>query len=316
MSNILVTAIGSFSAETVINNLHKANHNVVGMDIYPKEWVANSLLVDEFYQSPYATDESNYIDALLKVCAKEEIEYIMPLTDVEVDVINANRSLFKNVIVCLPKEETINTCRNKYDLYNYLLKEGIDCLIPTQRIEADMSEWNQFPAVIKPMGGRSSEGLYYVKNNSELLSRMQNESLDNYIIQPKIDGMVLTVDVLRADGFFTATPRMELLRTKNGAGTTVRVFKDDKLMKIVKQIADALDIKGCVNFEFIKMDDGEYKFLECNPRFSAGVAFSCLAGYDYVTNHYNCHSHGKLDEKTDIKEMTIARKYTEYIMDM
>lgn len=316
MSNILVTAIGSFSAETVINNLHKANHKVVGMDIYKKEWIANSLLVDVFYQSPYATDESNYIDALLEVCKEEMIEYIMPLTDVEVDVINANRALFKDVTVCLPKEETINVCRNKYDLYNFLLKEGVDCLIPTQKIESDMSGWNQFPAVIKPMGGRSSEGLYFVKNSSELLSRMENDELDNYIIQPKIDGMVLTVDVLRTEEFFTATPRMELLRTKNGAGTTVRVFKDDKLMHMVKQIADALDIKGCVNFEFIKMDDGEYKFLECNPRFSAGVVFSCMAGYDYVTNHFNCHSQKMLEEKTDIKEMTIARKYAEYIMDV
>ena len=316
MSNILVTAIGSFSAETVINNLHKANHKIVGMDIYPKEWVANSLIVDVFYQSPYATDESRYVDSLLKICKDEMIDYIMPLTDVEVDVINEKRALFEDVIICLPKEETINVCRDKYKLYNFLLDKGVECLIPTQKVEADMRDWNQFPAVVKPMGGRSSEGLYYVKNSDELFTHIKNDGLNDYIIQPKIEGMVLTVDVLRSEEFFTATPRMELLRTKNGAGTTVRVFKDDKLIQTVKQIAEALDIKGCVNFEFIKMNDGEYKFLECNPRFSAGVAFSCLAGYDYVTNHYNCHSQKKIDDKTDIREMTVARKYAEYVMDV
>lgn len=314
MSNILVTAIGSFSAEIVINNLHKKDHRIIGMDIYNKEWVANSLLVDVFYQSPYATDEEKYIDAMLEICKKENVEYIMPLTDVEVDVINANRASFEDVIICLPKEDTINVCRNKYDLYNYLLQNGLDCLILTQKVVEEMSQWNLFPAVIKPMGGRSSEGLYRVKNRKELLAHMQNEDLENYIIQPQIDGTVLTVDVLRADEFLMATSRLELLRTKNGAGTTVRVFKDEKLIHIVEKIAEALDIKGCVNFEFIKTEDGEYKFLECNPRFSAGVAFSCMAGYDYVTNHFNCHGKRTVDEKSEVKEMIIARKYAEYIM--
>lgn len=314
MSNILVTAIGSFSAEVVINNLHASGHKIIATDIYKREWVANSLLADVFYQCPYATKEEEYISFLLKVCEEENVEYIMPLTDVEVDVISKNREKFSDYIVCLPKTEVLNICRNKYKLYEFLLDNGVDCLIPTNKVDNNISDWNHFPAVIKPAGGRSSEGLYFVKDNQELQSHVQNKSLVDYIIQPKIEGKVITVDVLRNEDFFMAIPRIELLRTINGAGTTVNVFNDEKLISIVKKIADVLGIKGCVNFEFIVMDNGDYRFLECNPRFSAGVAFSCLAGYDFINNHYNCYSNLPLEAGKEIKEMIISRKYQEFVM--
>ena len=49
---ILVTAIESAAGEAVINNLLVYNHYLVGSEIYNKEWIANSLLVDAFYKIP------------------------------------------------------------------------------------------------------------------------------------------------------------------------------------------------------------------------------------------------------------------------
>lgn len=73
MNNVLVTAIGSFSADIVIKNLRESGNKIIGCDIYPADWVANSLFVDRFYQSPYATDETAYIDYLSRLCMEENI---------------------------------------------------------------------------------------------------------------------------------------------------------------------------------------------------------------------------------------------------
>ena len=80
---------------------------------------------------------------------------------------------------------------------------------------------------------------------------------------------VVTVDVVRdrADNC-VAVARKELLRTLNGAGTSVHVFHDEELEQKSKDLARLLKITGCVNFEFILDKDGNYHFLECNPRFS------------------------------------------------
>ena len=46
---VIVTAIGSFSAQNVISACHAAGMRVVGCDIYPAEWVVNSQDVEVFY---------------------------------------------------------------------------------------------------------------------------------------------------------------------------------------------------------------------------------------------------------------------------
>ena len=297
----------------MIRNLTGAGYKIVGCDIYEKDWVANSLDVDRFYQSPYATCQEKYIEFIKEVCIKEEIEYVVPLTDVEVDVLNKNRSQLDGIKICISGEQTIRVCRDKYNLYNYLKEAGISCLIPTILLsEADV-ENIEVPSVIKPRDGRSSQGLNYFESKENLVRFMNESETENYVFQPKIEGSVVTVDIVRNKDFFMATPRLELLRTLNGAGTSVRVFQDKNLIDIAREIADILNIHGCVNFEFIKSIDGEYRFLECNPRFSGGVAFSCLAGYDYIVNHIRCFTEEMMDEVSEIQKMTVARKYVEKI---
>lgn len=77
-----------------------------------------------------------------------------------------------------------------------------------------------------------------------------------------------------------------------------------------------MGIRGCVNMEFIEADRdaGAYYFLECNPRFAGGVAFSGAAGYDMAEAHIRCFTGEKLDEMSVTGEQYIARRYTEYHM--
>lgn len=310
MSNILITAIGSFSADIVIKNLKEKGHRIVGIDIYPREWVANSLQVDMFYQSPYASDRENYTAFINKLCKKEMIDYVIPLTDVEVDALAD--TILGQGILCLSSEKTIGICRDKYRLYQVLKEREVPCLISTRLFRLQDAEDYSYPLVLKPRNGRSSQGLHYVKNRMELNFLCESEYLDDFVVQPKKDGRIVTVDILRQGEFFMATPRVELLRTLNGAGTSVKVFWDKAIVEMARKIAEILDIRGCVNFEFI-WDGNSFFFLECNPRFSGGVAFSCLAGYDYISNHLKCFSQLPLDEEVPVEEKYIARKYTEFI---
>lgn len=317
MKRILITAIGSFSADAVINNLKRADCYVVGCDIYPRELVANMLDVESFYQAPLAINEEAYLKFICEICETEMIEYIIPLTDVEVDILSASRELFleKNIILCISDEASIKVCRNKYLLYQFLNKYENVQLIPTRLLtEINVGE-SQFPVVVKPYNGRSSQGLQYINDVKELDLLDKVNDVSQYIVQPKIEGKVVTVDVIRdpEKKMIIAVCRKELLRTLNGAGLSVRVFHDEKLERKAKEIAEYLNIKGCVNFEFIETREGEHFFLECNPRFSGGIKFSCMAGYDFIVNHLECFAGNGIEQKCEIQEMYIARKYKEVI---
>jgi len=316
MESILVTAIGSFAADCVIHNLKEIGCRVVGSDIYPKEWIADSCTVDEFYQMPYA-DSSEYIYTIKDICKNEKIKYIFPLTDVEVDILNENRHWFEdnNIAVCISSTATIALCRNKSLLEKHLSKEDYVKTIPTQMVKDAKNIPDSFPVVCKPYDGRSSQGVEYLHNDEEWQVFIDNNDITKYIVQPYIEGDICTVDVVRQrDGKkAVAIPRQELLRTLNGAGTSVYVFRDKVLEELSIKIADRLNIVGCVNFEFIKDKKNNYHFLECNPRFSGGVKFSCIAGYDCVYNHLKCFLNQEIDSLNMLHNIYVARKYTELV---
>ena len=310
--NVLITAIGSFSADCVIHSLKERGNRVVGCDIYPAEWHAESQLCDNVYRAPYATDEGKYIDFLLDVCTKEGIDYLIPLTDLEIDVINRNRNRFsaKNIFLCIQPESVLAIARDKYAMYTLFENDvlvNVPYSVHSDRLSLDFP----LPAIAKPVNGRSSEGLMRVSRQDEL-SLIQKK--DNYIIQEMLEGPVFTVDYVR-DSFGNdfSVPREELLRTKNGAGTTIRITPDKNLVDVVSYIGNKIGIVGCVNMEFI-LHDGKYYLIDINPRFSAGVAFSNFLGYDMALNNMLAYQGKRIDAAIEFSEQIICKHYSEVLL--
>ncbi len=316
-NSILITAVGSFSADIVIKNTKKMGFNIIGCDIYPKEWIADAFNVNKFFRVPYATNEKEYITFIKNICEDENVKYIIPLTDVEVDVFNKYRKEFTQmgVTVCISSNSTLEICRNKKKLSEFINANycSINTIQTVNYKNIDKLK-DLFPLIGKPSNGRSSQGLKHFENQAELQNFIENAECNDYIFQPFISGSIITVDVVRSE--FTkqcyACARKELLRTLNGAGTSVYIFSDERLTSQCCELADLLNISGCVNFEFIQNENGNYYFLECNPRFSGGVEFTCIAGYDCISNHINAFCDKPLDDFRLLHNCYIARKYEEY----
>lgn len=306
----LITAIGSMSAECAINNIKAKGHYVVGCDIYPGDWHYETKLCDAFLRAPFATKKDEYIYFLIETCKKYDLQYIIPLTDLEIDVINERRSLFaeNNIILCMQSADVLEIARDKYKLSVFFAN---DEKVPTVRtcLLSDIPESFSFPCIAKPLNGRSSEGL--IRNATrEQVDTIVNKQV--YILQEQLAGNVFTVDFCRSSktGLSVAVPRKELLRTKNGAGLTVQMIPDSTLINLVSYIGDKLNINGCVNMEFI-LNNGHYYLIDVNPRFSAGVSFSVVEGYNMIINHIRCFYGENIDEQININEHIIIKKYQE-----
>lgn len=320
MDVALVTAIGSFSADIVIKRLKVLGMRVVGCDIYHRELVVDAANVDQFYQAPYTSAIDEYRAFLMDVCAREKVDYILPLTDVDVDFFNAERDgdgLFAGALVCISPASALRLCRDKQAMAEFLLssESGVRG-IKTNRLVDMRSRPSTYPVVVKPLDGRSSQGLRYVHDDEEWDALFGIEEPRRYIVQPFLEGHVVCVDVVRQrDGGATvAVPRREYLRTLNGAGTSVEVFRNEKLSQSCVLLAQELGVVGCVNFEFIETCENEdYRFLECNPRFSGGVEFTCIAAYACVDNHLRAFRGEQIDALAPYHSQFIARKYEEYV---
>lgn len=315
MARILLTAIGSFSADIVIKELKAKGHHVIGADMYPGPWIADACNVDRFYRAPPAVEGDLFIGFISDVCHDEQIDYVIPLTDPEVDLLCCLKESFlaSGTVLCVPDENTVRLCRNKYRLPIFLNEAGIENIIPTTLLADDADV--EFPMIIKPVSGRSSQGCHRVADEIKLEYLKNTLNGSDYVRQPLLKGNIVTVDVVRDSltGETVCIPRRELLRNPKGAGTTVEIFEEPELERISALIAEKVGINGTANFEFIETAGGEFYFLEINPRFSAGVAFTQMAGYDMVSNHLNCFMGRPIDRKLSIEKMIIARKYQEYV---
>jgi len=320
MKSVLVTAIGSFAADIIIKELKNLSYRVVGCDIYKKELIVDAYNVDEFYTISLAADEKKYLEDILDICKNENIDYILPIIDIEVDVFNAYRYIFDKlgIKLLIADKFCIDTCRDKLKTYEYLLGDESVNLIrgyTKDYIDKQIEDSNfHYSLLVKPLDGRSSEGLRRINNKYDWYAFINSEDTDRYLIQDFIKGNVITADVVR-DKYknSVAVLRKELVRTKNGAGLSVYVYEDEKLEEVVKHIADKLDVLGCVNMEFIQTENNEFYFLECNPRFSGGVEFSNMAGYNMIKNHVNALLDKAIEDFKFDKPMYIARKYEEFI---
>lgn len=315
--NILVTSIGSFSADCVINSLKELHHIVVGCDINPKEWIVAAKDCDSFYQVPLCKNcEHNYISAIIEICRIEETNILIPLTDVEVDVLNKHRALFDEIDckLCIQSDACLRVARNKWNMFKYFQDEKVfkvpNTILCNEDFETSVKEL-KLPCVLKPISGRSSEGLFYIDNLSDFNF---SKTYENYIVQEYIKGSIFTVDYLR-DSFSNdfSIVREELLRTKNGAGTTVRVAMNHKLGMAASFIGDKLGIIGAVNFEFI-FDGEEYYLIDINPRFSAGIAFSQFVGYDIVKSCLNSVMGNEIIKPICYDEKIICKRYREELI--
>lgn len=306
---VLVTAIGSMSAECVIGTLGRLGIDVVATDIYPRDYHPVAKKCCAFYQVPRVYPNVKiYCETLKELAIKESCGAIIPLTDPEVDVLSESREMFETygIKIWLAADNVIKKARNK-GLWCQLL-QGCKYLktIPSYKSYAELKINYSGEFVAKKVKGRSSEGILF-SNTSAFHDRADLGT--DYLFQPKITGDILTVDFAKhpKSGQLVLVPRVELMRTKNGAGTVVKITEPEVCKAAVFELADGLGLTGVMNCEFIRGTDGLY-LMDINPRFSAGVSFSQSAGYNFVKADVDCFCSGFLDEPVPIAEGKIFVK--------
>ena len=318
MKTVLVTSTGSVATDIVLKSLKRMNFRVVGCNIYPKEWIVDSMKMDEFYQAPPVSENTKYLQFIKEICIKENINYVYPMIDYEIDLLNKNRNWFesKGIVLCMSSKHSIDIIRNKKVLADFIYNQCKSTNSISTLFLKDIKklEW-KFPIVCKPFDGRSSQGLQYLHDKKEWYEFIAYADKNKYIVQPYIEGPRIVVEIVRQKNphKVVAMTRRELISTPHGCSLTVLVYQDRELEESARQLADALDVIGDVNFEYILDKNGNYHFIECNPRFSAGCEFSCMGGYDCVENHMKCFMGLEIEDYHFKHNMIIARQYEEYI---
>ena len=241
---------------------------------------------DKAYLVPLISDPS-YISIILEICKKEEIQAITTLIDPEIMLLAKHRAEFEElgVTVLAPYEETAKLCFNKYDMYRFLIENGIDTVktygIYDEFVEVYKTGEIDFPVFVKPRTGSGSVGARKI-DTIELLEQVTQQD-PSLIIQELMTGNDLDADVYvdtishKPVAIFS---KRKLSTTIGGANKTIS-FKDGELFAFVEKIINVMQFNGPIDMDFF-YQDGKYYLSEINPRFGGAYLHAYGAGVDFV----------------------------------
>lgn len=240
---------------------------------------------DNFYLVP-RIDDPTYIDKLLDICKKENINCLFALIDPELSLIAKNKERFLEIGVTplISNYETVELAFDKYEMYKYLnlnnfktAKTYIDKFEFYNDLDAGKID---FPVFVKPYKGSASININKV-NTKEEIETLFNV-YDDLIIQEFLDGQEIGVDVYidpiskKVVSIFTK----EKIKMRAGETDKARSFKDNKLFEIIAELVEKIGFEYMIDIDVFKVND-EYYISEINPRFGGGYPHAYESGVNF-----------------------------------
>lgn len=243
-------------------------------------------LADKQYLVPLI-NSPEYIDTLIDICKKEEINAVTTFIDPEIMLLAKNREKFKKigVEVLAPYEETAKLCFDKYEMFKYLKSKGVPTVMTWQTFEEFKVDFDdgkvKFPVFVKPRTGSGSVGTKKILDIESLkLAFEQDETL---IVQEFMDCQDLDADVyidIKSHKPVAIFSKKKISTTIGGANKTIS-FKDEKLFDFIKNVLKYFQFNGPIDMDFF-CKDGNYYLSEVNPRFGGAYLHAYAAGVDFI----------------------------------
>lgn len=277
--SILVTGVGGDVGQSIIKCLRGSDYNLklVGCDM--DTYAGGRIMVDNFEQAPKADNQMSYLSFIKEIVEKYQIEYIYPVSEVEIAVFSQYRDYFsESLVVFINNSFTIDTFSDKYETVLFLKNCGLS--YPTTYLMKEYDGQLDYPVLIKARRGWGSKGLIWA-NDLEEIKFYKDRYLDA-IVQERLG----TVDGEYTVGVFSDRTNVYSIcfRRYLGYGSLskyVELVESSEMQGIAEAIARACELEGCMNVQFRKTDRGYIPF-EVNARISSTAYFRHCFGFKDV----------------------------------
>lgn len=296
MINLIVTATGSAIAQGIIKSIKSSSLKcrIITTDTQP--YAAGLYRGDAAYLVPLAKDPG-FIDKIISICKKEDIDGILIGTDYELLQFSKNKRRIEketNAKVIVSSPEVIKIANDKWRTHDFLVKNNLP-YIPSSKSEKveELVDTVGFPLIIKPRIGDSSKNTYVVYDKKELEEKLKliYSSYKNIYLDGQIDPIIQKYIGKETEEFTSTTlvfdhkcyGVLSMRREMKFGGHTTKAEIEDfpQVKKTIKEIAEKFNPYGPCNFQSRLINDIPYIF-EINCRFSGTIATCSQLGFNTV----------------------------------
>ncbi len=304
---VLLTACGAPFAPGMVNCLKDNGERevrLVGVDAVEDKTLAS--LYDAIYEVPFA-DSKDYVDDLLDICKKEQVDVLLPFMSAELLPLEARKADFEAIgtKVSVSNRESLEISTNKLKFYEFLKEKGFKVPRFKGIKKADdlyeacvEAGYPDNPVCVKATELSGSRGIRIIdphKSRFDILfgekpnsfyttyedlhaTLKEKPSMPEMMAMEYLPGMEGSVDLLADHGKVLYMAYRESSKILASIPQEATLVDNPKACEIASQITKALGLDGNADFDFKNDKDGNPVLMEINPRIAATMEIFKVGG--------------------------------------
>ncbi len=271
---ILITFARSFLALELARQLHAAGHKIFIADSMEYHVTRFSNTISKCFHLPSPRfDAEGYIDGLVAIVEKEEIDFLLPIYEETTQLAHAHHRFPAHCQLFCPSFELYEQLHNKWSFHCKLEELGIDALqaalVKTPQDLANLSFTKPF--ALKACYSRASQTLIKVYPKKTVVD-FEVEPHNPWIAQEWLEGKkfctysICHAGTIHAHGTYPVNFAID--------GNSCLIFKNiehNAIYQWIENFVRKINYTGQIAFDFIQSADDKLYAIECNPRATSGL---------------------------------------------
>jgi carbamoyl-phosphate synthase large subunit len=219
-------------------------------------------------------DDPEYVPALQALCREHGVGAVLPLTDLDIEVLARAREEGR-LPALVPSSEVARATYDKYEAH--LLLERHSLPSPPTVLPDDDLEALSYPVMVKPRRGSGARSIHLARDPGEarfFTGYVQEPTM----VQRAMGGPELSIDCLGdLDGrCLNAIPRT-MLESRGGESIKGQVVHDEELIGLGRRVMEALGVAGPATIQVFRDPETGIAITDVNTRFGGAFPAPVLA---------------------------------------
>ena len=226
-------------------------------------------------------DDPRYVTALRELCEQHEVGAVLPLTDLDIELLAQARA-DRRLPALVPSPEIARATYDKYE--THLLLQRLRLPSPPTVLPDEDLDSLDYPVMIKPRRGSGARSIHVAKDVDQ--ARFFVDYVDEPVmVQRAMGGPELSIDCLGdlQGRCLNAIPRT-MLESRGGESIKGAAVRDDELIELGRRTMEALCVTGPATIQVFRDPHIGLGITDVNTRFGGAFpapAYAALPGRSY-----------------------------------